>query len=510
MDDDVRVDNPRRVLYTPNMARLSLFLILALPAAASAGSVERIQVDIPATAGLFPGSAGGAMTFPVAGVGSPIPSLPPSAITGGSRELAPNQALAPNLFLRADPVNGLFQLSGEQPRTSQAPMPEGVPASVGAAPEGQTDDDGKLLAQKAGPLAYALWQARQENIGGPGFESKLRLAFDGQKTGNVQEASVGGREDSSAPRLLRDGDRPDVDRNSVTPFSRALVRYGIAPDQVQAIVRAYLNAHPGAHRTYNGRLLGIRAANLMAQYLAANEPHHQYNSPGHSWSMTLHKEETTSDPREKQAMILAALFHRTADPRLQEVPTGLQAGRYLRDQYSEASALLARIKIHQDNMSLWVSALIEATDYSRFSDYHKRQEAQSALNRALNLGTDGPDTRAASARLGAVLQLVTRSAMFVDGPKLAEDAVRARAEEARAEARRRGQEGPSDSEAFLAAAAEIDQILSGHMPMSPKSYLTLPDGAARDNLRHTYLRFRSQAADLINSRKVDARIASAP
>lgn len=524
----------------PSALAVSLSLLLPPEAVCRnmAGGVARYQVVVPlgAAAGLFDASSGDSATFLAhsydeAALGRL--ELPVSAVeAGGRNEARPEpQALPGDVFLQADGNNGLFHLGTREPapaeqlaRTDAPPGPatarrlgrnvilgETVLTSNGPAETVTGASAEEFKAKKAGPLAYALWRAQGESARlvskAASFETQLAGAaatFDQPyATGaQVQVRSIGEKSDPSAPPLLREGESPDVDRDSVLPFSRALVRYGLQPAQVRAILSEYHKVHQAATpQAYHNMLLGIRAANLMAQYLAAHEPH----STRSERSETFHVEETTSDPRQKQALILAALLHRTGNPLVKEIPTAGEAASYL--HYGEIGGLLRNIRIHQDDMNGWVSALISATDYSKFARPSDRRDALSNLNRALNFGTDAEPARRQHGRLAAILQLVTRASMFTDGPAFAEAAVRARAAEARAAAAAEGRPGPTDEEAFLAAAAEIDQILSGRMPASEReAYLRLPDGAALGNLVATYRHFRGLAATLVNQRTVTARV----
>jgi hypothetical protein len=464
---------------------------LALFPATAVAQVKHVSVvvDVPQASGLFPVVQNGAVAFP--------------ATTRDAVGL--NISLPPSIYVHADETNGLYTLSQRAPA---APPAAGRPAPAALG----------VNAVLGGPSPSALSSGHP---GGALVEASERASLEGKQAaaagalaamlqGAAQKFDgtrgvVRTVDDASAPAYLRPAGQKTLDRNSLVPVSRALARYGMTEKQIRDMIRVYEDSHrndaPGA---YHGRLLGIRAANLMAQFLAGNEPYTEHNAPGETFSQTFATEQITKDVHIKQALILAALFHRTAHPSV-KTPTLRDVTSYFASG-SELNTWLTSLGPGGPAPRDMIRTLIEQTDYKR-SPYDPNNETALLKNFGHGSANWGSEQRRFVERLAGIIQLVTRAAMFVDGPEFAEAAVRARTDEARAGSKEVGRPEISDSEALLSATAELDSLISGRMPAAPGQYISLPRGEAGNNLIGNYQRFRALAASVINARAVTSTVA---
>ncbi len=401
------------------MTNILCAALCALATGVHAMHSQRVQISvpIPTAAGLYEGVWAATVTFPAIFIGPLLTSA---------------QALPSNIFAHASDLNGEFGLSERLP-TSAPEIPETT----------------MTIDTSTNVLTAVRKRSKNEMV-----RALTKVTFI---------------------NFFEEPEGQDIDLNSLRPLCRALSRYGLNISQIEDLVRIYEGIHAADDPTltFHDRLLGIRAANLMAQYLAGVE-------------------KAITDSRVKRALIIAALFHRTV-AQLATVPDEAQA----RALFEPPSAFARWLRQFDSNSDISerdrVWSLVRAS-YSNRADQHS---PQNTLADYFN-----PDL---SRILQAIMQFVTRASMFADGPAFAQAAARARMTETRTD-----DSLPNESEAMAAAAAETGDLLTRKMPAAPDRIIALPDGPLRNNLSLCDRYFRGLVADAINRKSLSVVLIPVP
>jgi hypothetical protein len=233
---------------------------------------------------------------------------------------------------------------------------------------------------------------------------------------------------------------PLGDRNSLEPFSRALVELGASQEQVQKLVAQLPEWHKfQPDDAYHGLLYAIRSANLMVQLLEETD----HDAPiGYR----------PAPNGDKMQLILAALMHRT-DAYSGRIPgtspTKAGTARFITgDPYS--SAILSRLR----------PGAFRAGHVAEYAarTYRAPGEKPSFRDEPWKLADRDGFRRGFGERWASRLDLVSRAAMFVDSVKFARDAVVARHRELAADAKAEKRAAPSLAEVFLSAHQEVKAL----------------------------------------------------
>lgn len=465
------------------MLRALLVVLSALPA--SARGVRRVEINVQSSPqapalfnvpltltsfdyrGLLPEGSLSSLALPASAIADPA---------------AP--AAAP-LTLRSDDRGFIYfsDVPDEGP-ASTVPAPE---AAADAASERRRPNNNRLGLDTSLEGNTRLTNEppadAEARAGGPLHENLLALRRQmqpllemGEKAGwNSSDLTAAAKAGSLAWEGASKARKPDFtdpgsrhgDLNSIAPFTRALSRYGMKDGDIAMIVARYAKWYEGdSADAYNNRLVGIRAANLMAQQLALHE---DWMSRGGSGTRFEHEH--------PQALILAALIAPTGrslqnDPYMHQ---GIQGRPSTKPLYAA------------------VATLVEA---GRATDGREIRRLEGDVHR--DAGTTLYDynfQRYYARRMGSLVQFVTRAAMFTGTVEEAQRAVLARAAEMRAADR---STSPTDAEAMIAAAAALTQLVSGQMPFGENmSHFDLAPETSRALVRN-YHHFKAAAARLIN------------